>query len=62
MENMLLELLNEQHVGNVVNNDSSTNMRSSDVTFFRRINEYEVKFVLRKKKIGIALGPVGMPI
>lgn len=35
-------------------------MRSSDITFFRRINEYEVKFVLRKMKIGIALGPVGM--
>ena len=58
----LEKLLNKNHKGNTIFEESGNNREIQESIFFRRIRASKVIFALKKMKSGRALGPDGIPI
>ena len=56
------KLLNENHTGNTIFEESGNNREIRESIFFHGISASEVIFALKKIKSGRALGPDGIPI
>ena len=56
------KLLNENHMGNTILEESGNNREIRESIFFRRIRASEVIFALKKMKSGRTLGSDGIPI
>ena len=56
------KLLNENHTGNTMLEESSNNREIRESIFFLRIRASEVIFALKKMKSGRTLGPDDIPI